>query len=107
MTQIVNRDRELAVGSPESGVKLKISDAKGPTSGSRYYLLCPDCNKVVYSIWRDGPMADETRNTYYCTCDGKQDMSNQQQTVTVLDVEDVAKPKEAKEFRAWLENQKQ
>src|SRR5690348_12786768 len=105
MSQVVNKDRELGIGSSESGTKLKITDAKGPQSGGRSYYHCPDCNKVVYSIWRDGPVADETRNRYFCTCAGIQDMSNQQQVITVMDVEDVANPREAKNFREWLKNQ--
>lgn len=103
-TPVVSKDRELGVGSPESGVKLKITDPKGPSTGGGYYF-CPVCNKVVYSIYRDGPMGDETRNRFYCTCDGEQDMLNQTQVVTVLGLEDIPNQKDAKEFKEWLNQQ--
>lgn len=105
MSTVVNKDKELGIGSSESGTKLRITDAKGPRVGGNSYWLCPTCNKVVYSIWRDGPMADETRNKVFCTCEGEQNMLDQEYKVTVFDIEDVTSPKEAKEFRAWLKEQ--
>jgi hypothetical protein len=104
---IVNKDKELGIGSAEEGTRLKITDAKGPRIGGNSYYLCQTCNKVVYSIYRDGPIADDTRNRVFCTCDGKQDMGNQTMVVSVVDVEDVTTPKQAKEFRDWLSQQNQ
>ena|ERR1700686_184688 len=101
------KDRELGIGNSEEGTRLKITDAKGPKVGGNSYYLCGTCNKVVYNIYRDGPIADYTRNRVFCTCDGTQDMGSQTQTITVLDVEDVTSKKEAKVFREWLDQQRQ
>lgn len=98
-------DRELGVGDQNSGIKLKVTDAKGPKIGGNSYWLCQNCNKVVYSIYRDGPLADDTRNRVFCTCEGIQDMGNQKMLVNVVGVEDVANPQEVKEFREWLKTQ--
>jgi hypothetical protein len=101
-TPLVTKDRELATGDQRDGLKIKVTDAKGPRSGGSSYQLCYDCNKVIYNIFRDGAMAPGQRNRFYCTCDGEQSPMIEQ-VVTVFDVEDVTTPEEAKQFKEWYE----
>jgi hypothetical protein len=100
--QPITKDRELATGDTRDGLKLRVTDAKGPRSGGSSYSLCYECNKVVYNMFRDGAMAPGQRNRFYCTCDGEQSPMIEQ-VVTVFDVEDVASPADAKEFKEWYE----
>jgi hypothetical protein len=103
----VTKDRELATGDTRDGVKIKVTDAKGPRSGGSAYSLCYECNKVVYNIWRDGAMAPDHRNRFFCTCEGEQSPIVNQ-LVQVWDVDDVEKdPKVIKEIREMVKSAKE
>jgi hypothetical protein len=93
-------DRDLAAGD----IKIKVKEAKGPSTRSGTYTFCYDCNKVLYNIWRDGAMAPGPRNKFFCTCDGEESPIVEQ-LVTVWDVDDVEKdPEVIKEIRKMVKD---
>lgn len=82
---------ELGVGGGEQlkGDALDVRDAKGPKYGyDGGHSFCPECNRVVYSLWRYGPMTPSEHNRTFCVCDGEQ-TGIVQQKITVYGVEDV------------------
>ena len=49
-----------------------IKTAKGPVYDTEAsHTFCPECNRVMYSIHRYGPMTPAEHNTFFCVCDGK------------------------------------
>jgi hypothetical protein len=104
---LLSKDRELATGDQRDGLKIKVTDAKGPRSSGSSYSLCYDCNKVIYNIWRDGAMAPGQRNRFYCTCEGEQSPMVDQ-VVQVWDIDDVeSDPEVIKEIRSMVKDAKE
>ena len=48
-----------------------VQDAKGPAKGSSGHSFCFTCNRVVFSIWKYGPVTPAQYNRTYCICNGR------------------------------------
>lgn len=63
-------------------------NAKGPAAGHSVHSFCQDCNRVIYNIWKHGPITPHQHNRTFCVCGGEQ-TGVEQQKVMVYGVEDL------------------
>ena len=47
-----------------------VQDAKGPAKGGSH-SFCYDCHRVIYNIWKYGPVSPARYNKNFCTCNGR------------------------------------
>ena len=49
----------------------RFNDAKGPSIGTGGHSFCSSCNRVIYNVWKYGPVTPARFNSTYCTCSGE------------------------------------
>lgn len=79
---MADQEEEVQVEKP------RVVDAKGPEVSSASHSFCPMCNKVLYSVWRYGPMVPAEQNRFFCTCLGEASGEVKKKFV-IYDVDDV------------------
>jgi hypothetical protein len=72
------------------GLKISTQNAKGPEAGEDDSTYCPDCNRVVWSVWKYGPMTPREHNKFFCICGGPL-TGEVKQRMVIYDVKDVEK----------------
>lgn len=62
--------------------------AKGPEIDESTPTYCPECRRVLYSVYKYGPMTPHEHNRNFCVCGGAM-TGEVKKRVTVYDVKDV------------------
>lgn len=54
-----------------SDLNVSVKNASGPPIGEDLHTFCSTCNRVIWSVWKYGPMTPREHNQTFCVCGGE------------------------------------